>query len=215
MNVELDRNLSDKEIFTKKCGSKNIKYLLTTCIGCHKERECITWKWTKRSSDYCKSCFARYVSSQSPKHVKHGLSIHPIYQSYKNMLNRCYNEKCSQYQYYGAKGIRVCDKWLDKEKGLVSFFSWSVQNNWSKGLQIDRIDNKGNYEPTNAQWITQLQNLQKMENLFGIEGRKVKCTELNLKKKSKSKENKKSELKIDPPEDLESFTKLDEYFVGC
>ncbi len=77
------------------------------------------------------------------------------------------------------------------------------------------IENKGNYEPKNEQWITQLQKLQKMENLFGIEGRKVKCTELNLKKKSKSKENKKSELKIDPPEDLESFTKLDEYFVGC
>lgn len=210
MNVELDRDLSNKEIFTTKRGTKSIRYILTTCIGCNKERECITWKWTKRSSDYCKHCFAKYVSSQSPKHVKHGLSIHPIYQSYKNMVNRCYNQNAPQYQYYGAKGIRVCDKWLDKEKGLLSFFSWSVQNNWSKGLQIDRIDNKGNYEPGNAQWITQLQNLQKMENLFGVLGRRVKCTELKFKKNKI--EEKKIELNVDPPEDLESFNKLDDYF---
>jgi hypothetical protein len=176
-------------------GKEEIRYMITTCIGCNKEREIITWKWTKRTSDYCKRCFARHVSSQSPKHIKHGLSFHPIYQSYKNMINRCCNQSCTQYQYYGAKGIKVCDNWLDKDKGLLSFFSWSIQNNWMKGLQIDRIDNKGNYEPENAQWITQLQNLQKMENLFGVKDRKVKCTELKFKTKNLNLKQKKKKKK--------------------
>lgn len=139
------------------------------------------------------------------------------------MIRRCHDPATHNYQFYGGKGISVCDKWRDEEKGLQAFFSWSISNGWTKGLQLDRIDNEGNYEPDNVQYISQLENLKKMNNLFGIEGRKVKCNELNLKKSKKNKKTEtqpsspkqKCELNIEAPENIESFTSLDDYFPCC
>jgi hypothetical protein len=228
MSVELDKNLENKVIFKKRTpAGKSLRYLVVTCIGCNKQREVISWKWTSRSSDYCKSCFAKYVSSQSVNHITHGLSSHPLYTVYKNMINRCHDPSNHNYKYYGLKGISVCDKWRDQTKGLQTFFSWCMMNGWEKGLQLDRIDNNGNYEPNNVHYITQLENLKKMNNLFGVEGRKVKCNEIGLRKAKKNikikeqcvtsdhddqNEVQKSELKIDAPDNLESYTKLDDYF---
>ena len=213
MSVELDRNLENKVIIKKRTqAGKSLRYIVVTCIGCNEQREVITWKWTSRGSDYCKNCFARHVAAQSPAHIKHGLSTHPIYNAYHNMVRRCHDPTSHNYKYYGIRGIKVCDKWRDKDKGLQAFFSWSMVNGWEKGLQLDRIDNDGNYEPDNVHYISQLENLKKMENLFGVEGRKVKCTELKCTPK-KSKKNKiKSELNVESPDDLESFSKLDDYF---
>lgn len=200
MNVELDKNLDNKVILKKRTpAGKSIRYIVVTCIGCNQQREVVSWKWTSRNSDYCKMCFAKFVASKSKGHIKHGLSTHPLYTAYKNMLRRCHDPNNHNYQYYGNKGIVVCEKWRDKEKGLQAFFSWSIANGWEKGLQLDRIDNDGNYSPENVQYITQLENLKKMENLFGIKGRKVKKGVVS------------TELLIEPPEEVDKFKKLDEF----
>lgn len=62
------------------------------------------------------------------------------------MMRRCYNEKSVAYKDYGAKGIKVCDEWHDREV----FRNWCKENGYIKGLRLERIDSKGNYESSNC-----------------------------------------------------------------
>ena len=69
------------------------------------------------------------------------------------MKNRCFNPNTPRYKDYGARGITVCDEWKDDFK---SFYDWSMSNGYSDDLTIDRINNDGNYEPSNCRWVTQM-----------------------------------------------------------
>ncbi len=88
----------------------------------------------------------------------HGLSNHPLYIKMESMKGRCYREKNSKFYMYGARGITICEEWLDLETGFVSFYEWCLANNWEKGLEIDRIDNNGPYAPWNCRFVTGKQN---------------------------------------------------------
>ena len=63
-----------------------------------------------------------------------------------------YNNK--RYNDWGGRGIAVCDEWKDD---FMSFYTWAMNNGYKEGLQIDRIDNNGNYEPNNCQWVDRKQ----------------------------------------------------------
>lgn len=74
----------------------------------------------------------------------------PIYTAWINMKDRCYNKNYSYYSYYGGRGIRVCDEWVNS---FQTFFR-DMSPTWQKGLSLDRIENEGNYGPTNCRWAT-------------------------------------------------------------
>ena len=87
----------------------------------------------------------------------------------KSLISRCYDEENPNYCNYGKRGIKVCDEWLnDKE----SFYNWALANGYEKGLQIDRIDVNGNYEPSNCRWVTsKVNNNNRRDNrIFEIDG---------------------------------------------
>ena len=86
---------------------------------------------------------------------KHGLSKHPLYFAWQDMKQRCYNKNRRQYKHWGGRGITVCNEWLHDFK---VFYNWSIENGYKKGLQIDRIDNDGNYEPNNCHFVSQAEN---------------------------------------------------------
>lgn len=71
--------------------------------------------------------------------------------TFRHMRNRCYNKKDSKYGTYGARGIKICDEWLND---FNSFYNWCLENGYRNDLTIDRIDNDGDYEPNNVRFIT-------------------------------------------------------------
>ena len=83
------------------------------------------------------------------------------------MRQRCHNSKNRGYKNYGARGITVCDEWLDKEAGFMNFYNWAMQNGYQDGLSIDRINTDGNYEPSNCRWVDmKTQNNNKRNNVY-------------------------------------------------
>ncbi len=70
------------------------------------------------------------------------------------MKSRCRNKEDIAYDCYGGRGICVCDDWDDFE----IFMTWAVENGYNTGLEIDRRDNDGNYEPSNCRWVTHTEN---------------------------------------------------------
>lgn len=78
-----------------------------------------------------------------------------LYWVYHAMIQRCYMTNCKQFPRYGLRGIKVCKEWLTDK---TSFYKWALENGYKEGLTLDRIDNDGNYEPSNCAWVSNKEN---------------------------------------------------------
>lgn len=112
---------------------------------------------SRGSSSKCKWC----QDAESRVGKKHGGCVNGgperLYQTWRNMLGRCEMPCCTGFKVYGGRGIKVCQEWQD----YTTFKAWSLANGYADHLTIDRIDNDGNYEPNNCQWITNSENASK------------------------------------------------------
>ena len=84
------------------------------------------------------------------KKIKHGFSHKErLYNTWGCMRQRCNNPNNTSYEHYGGRGISICDEWND----YVNFRNWAYANGYDDTLSIDRINNDGNYEPSNCRWV--------------------------------------------------------------
>lgn len=112
--------------------------------------------------------------------VKHGYSHKErLYQTWKNMRQRCNNPNRPDYKRYGGRGIKICEEWND----YTVFRKWALANGYDDSLSIDRIDVNGNYEPSNCRWADDYIQANNVRNNRIIEYQGQKFTMAELAKK--------------------------------
>lgn len=143
--------LTVREVYLHKTETYSKTYALCDC-DCGGEAR-VSISSLRRGK--IKSCGCLQRETASAKFKKHGDSQSPLYRKWASIKTRCYNPSTKDYPNYGARGIKVCDEWLDS---FPAFRDWCLENGWKRGLQLDRKDNDGDYSPDNCHFVTVTQN---------------------------------------------------------
>lgn len=101
------------------------------------------------------SCGCLSSEASAARKTVHGLTSHPLYVVWGGIKSRCQQPANVAYEYYGARGIAVCEEWLNDP---AAFINWALANGWRKGLQVDRRDNDAGYSPGNCRIVTPSEN---------------------------------------------------------
>lgn len=124
------------------------------------------------------SCGCKRLVSIRIRNRKHGHASrsgrHPLYRTWADIVQRCTNRNHPKYQDYGGRGVTVCQDWL---ASFVAFLA-AVGERPRPGLEIDRRNNNGNYEPENVRWATRKEQASntRVNNLVTHNGRTMTLT---------------------------------------
>ncbi len=146
--------------------------VLCRCGGCGTE------EWVSRSNlwsgntEQCRDCgragSKEILRKRNTRHghaSRHGKSR--AYVRWEAMRARCYKKNWPEYHRYGGRGITVCEHWQSFANFLADMGEPPID------MQLDRIDNDGNYEPKNCRWVTRLENCRNRSTLLNTEAAKV------------------------------------------
>jgi DNA-binding transcriptional ArsR family regulator len=87
------------------------------------------------------------------------------YATWGSMKDRCLNKKSAVWKNYGGRGIKVCKRW---QKSFLNFLA-DMGRRPGKNFDLDRIDNDGDYKPSNCRWATRSQNIRNTRANFLIQ----------------------------------------------
>lgn len=142
---------------------------------------------SKLKSGWTRSCGCLLKKQLAERSITHGLSGHPLFRLWIGIRSRCYNKNMDNYPYYGGKGVKMCDEWLENFK---TFYDWAIAAGWKKGLQIDKdiIPKKLGipallYSPDMCCFVTRRENMNSMSRnrLFEVDGESLTMRQISDK----------------------------------
>lgn len=141
------------------------KHLLVEC-SCGYQWEVLAENYNAGKVNMCKSCQSKIISAAQDKNKGYkDRKPSRLRAIYNNMKDRCYNPTKKAYKDYGAKGITICDEWLNPETGFIAFQKWALDNGYKDNLVCDKdyLCNKLNispkvYSPNTCIWVTKEEN---------------------------------------------------------
>lgn len=144
---------NNKLVFVRSLGSlypnKNSKKKRSYAIyRCYCGEEFKTQR-TLVNTGHTKSCGCYQIKRAKESNTTHNGCSDKLYYVWVMMKDRCFNKKSASFKHYGYRGITVCEDW---NKSYEKFKKWALENGYTNGLSIDRIDNDGNYDPSNCRF---------------------------------------------------------------
>lgn len=130
--------------FCEPCYNSGARKIKPSCTfpGCNKPQV---------AKGLCQACYMRQRESGSTERKYDGRTKHPLYRTWEAILKRCNYPSSGNYKHYGAKGIKVCERWTNDFWAFVS----DMGDKPTPAHTIERISSKGDYEPSNCCWATQ------------------------------------------------------------
>ena len=149
------------ELLPDRTAKRGARWLCK-CL-CGKRKSVLPGSLTSGASSSC-GCLQRErarVAALCHGHASaraRGGRLSPEYRSFRAMRTRCLNPRDKAFPRYGGRGISICARWLDHERGFPNFLEDMGPR--PTGCTLDRIDNGGNYEPSNCRWATAKQQMR-------------------------------------------------------
>lgn len=136
-------------IFKEGANGRGVIYWRCAC-DCGNVVEIRPQSLKSGNSSSC-GCLKREIRSKqmTEQNIKHGMSGTRIHNIWNGMRARCRLKTHFAYAYYGGKGVKVCEEWLD----FQSFYKWATANGYNDTLTIERMDTDADYCPENCKWI--------------------------------------------------------------
>lgn len=133
-------------------------------------------------SGHTSSCGCLKEEKFKDRFTTHGQTGSRLHTIWNNMRFRCRNPKATEYRHYGGRGISVCKEWA---QSFDVFATWAFESGYNDNLTIDRIDNSGNYCPSNCKWATMSEQQNNKQTNLVWKGKTLKqhCDEKGLKYK--------------------------------
>lgn len=143
----------------RKCGH----IIVSAVCDCGNTKERVSLNSMKAGDTFSCGCYRDKSLRDMCK--THGLSDHPLHNTWCGMISRCTNPGNAHYKNYGGRGITICNEWVDS---FSSFYNWAINNGWDFNLKIDRINNDGNYCPENCRFVTRRENQNNRRNTIFV-----------------------------------------------
>lgn len=130
---------------------------------CGERRKVLAQNLTNGRSESCGCSNREKAASRMQKQATtHGESKTRLYSTWKAMRVRCNAKNGRDVKLYSGRGIKVCEEWNKFEP----FRDWAMSHGYRDDLEIDRIDNNGNYEPSNCRWATRTEQVRNRQNTY-------------------------------------------------
>lgn len=150
-----------------RAASRN-KFWVCRCV-CGTVREVNHYSLIDGASKCC-GCISRKIT--------HGLSSHPLFKIWEGMIARCHSKTHKDFNNYGGRGIKVCNRWRHSITGPTNFIE-DMYSTYKKGLELDRKDNEKGYSVENCRWVTRRVNVnnRRVTVYLTIKGKRYALTD--------------------------------------